>query len=258
FIAPVETVVGERAAGAPRPLARWLAAALSVAALLSLLYASRERWRARPQPAQRIMLAVLPFDNLSGDAGQEYLSDGMTDEMIAQVGRLRATGVGGIGRSSSMYFKGTARSAEQVGRELGVDYLLSGSIRRAGERIRVTAELVRVRDQLQLWNGSYDRELRDVIDLQSEVARAIAAELLVRLTSPDHTRPTGAQTGKPEAYESYLQGRYFGNRITLEAERKAVELFEKALVADPGYAPAWAFLGSALTMSAHMRGLPPK
>jgi TolB-like protein/Tfp pilus assembly protein PilF len=204
------------------------------------------------------MLAVLPFANLSGDVGQEYLSDGMTEELIAQVGRVHPGGLGVIGRSSSMHFKGKAMSVEQVGRELGVDYLLSGSIRRAGERIRVTAELVRVRDQVQVWNGSYDRELRDVIDLQIEVARAIAVEMPVSQTAQERARPASSRPVKPGAYESYLRGRRFWNEYTLESMRKAIEHFEKALAEDPGYAPAWAWLGSAVTIVAHMRGLPPK
>ncbi len=259
FIAPVESLAP------PTPLAarRWgllrpAAAALLTTALVVLLYAARERWPTRPPPTGRIMLAVLPFANLSGDVGQEYLSDGMTEEMIAQVGRVHPGGLGVIGRASSMHFKGKAKSVEQVGRELGVDYLLSGSVRRAGERIRVTAELVRVRDQVQLWNGSYDRELRDVIDLQIEVARAIAVEMPVRPTAEERARRASSRPVKPAAYESYLRGRYFWNEYTLEAERKAIEHFEKALAEDPGYAPAWAWLGSAVTIAAHMRGLPPK
>jgi TolB-like protein/DNA-binding winged helix-turn-helix (wHTH) protein/tetratricopeptide (TPR) repeat protein len=259
FIAPVEW--GVRPTAPPesgRTPPRLAAAALAVAAVLFLVYAARDRWPGRPQPAGRIMMAVLPFDNLSGDVGQEYLSDGMTEEMIAQVGRVDPGRLGVIGRASALHFKGKVKSAEEVGRELGVDYILSGSVRRAGARIRVTAALVRVKDQVQLWSRSYDRELRDVIDLQSDVARAIAAEIPVSLTAGERARLANSRPVKPDAYESYLQGRYQWNRINLEGERKAIAYFEKALAEDPGHAPTWAWLASAVTMTAHMGGLPPK
>jgi TolB-like protein/DNA-binding winged helix-turn-helix (wHTH) protein len=246
--------------GSGRRSSRGLVAGALVGAIVlaAAFHVARDRWRAGPGPVARLRLAVLPFDNLSGDAGQEYLSDGMTEEMITQVGHVHSGGLGVIGRGSAMYLKGKARSAEEAGRELGVDYVLSGSVRRAGDRIRVTAELLRVRDRLQLWNASYDRELKDALDVQSEVARAIAAELPLDLTEGERALLARSRPVKPAAYESYLQGRYCWNQVNLEAERKAIAHFERAVAEDPGYAPAWAWLGSAVTMTAHMGGLPPR
>src|SRR5205823_6036649 len=138
---------------------------------------------ARPGPTtqsgRRLTLAVLPFDNLSGDADQEYLSDGLTEEMITQLGRLENDRMRVLARSSTWKYKRAERDIGRIRRELGADYVLEGSVRRAGERVRITAQLVRVDDQSQVWAKTYERDLRDVLILQSEVAEAVARAIAV-------------------------------------------------------------------------------
>jgi TolB-like protein len=156
----------------------------------------------------RIMLAVLPFENLSGDPTEDYFSDGMTEEMIAQLGSLCPTRLGVIARTSSMKYKRSGKGIDQIGRELNVHYVLEGSVRRAGTRVRITAQLVQVCDQAQLWGASYERDLGDILKLQSQVAQAIAQEIRVKLPADEEIRLAGTRLIRPEAYVSYLKGRH--------------------------------------------------
>jgi TolB-like protein len=133
-----------------------------------------------PEP-RRVMLAVLPFENVGGDAEQEYFSDGLTDEMITALGRLNPGQLGVIGRTSSMRYKSALKSVADIGRELGVSHVLEGSVRRSGDRVRVTARLVRIADQIQAWTDSFDRTLDDMLAVQSEIAQAVAREVGVTL-----------------------------------------------------------------------------
>ncbi len=150
-----------------------------VAAVLLLVgYLERGRLWPRTAPsAQKVMLAVLPVQNLSGDPEQEYVSDGLTEEMIAQLGGLNPQQLGVIARTSSMVYKKTEKTVEQIGRELGVDYVVESSLRGTGDRIRVTAQLIRARDQTHLWARDYDHPLRDIVAVQDEVGRAIAQQI---------------------------------------------------------------------------------
>ena len=198
-----------------------------------------------PVVARRVMLAVLPFENLSGDAEQEYFSDGLTDEMIAQLGRLNPQRLGVIARTSAMKYKHTNKSIDLIGRELGVSYVLEGSVRRTPNRVRVTAQLIQVSDQTHLWADSYDRNVGDMLTLQSELAQAIANEIRVQLTPQEQARMASARSVNADAYEAYLRGRYFWNRRTRESLDKSVWYFGKALEVDPGYAPAYAGLADA-------------
>jgi TolB-like protein/DNA-binding winged helix-turn-helix (wHTH) protein/Tfp pilus assembly protein PilF len=262
FLGSVETVPHAFPA-APRETGdrkgrRLILAATGLAIVVGGLYGTLGRWSSTSGPVRPVMLVVLPFENLSQSPEEDYLSDGLTEEMIALMGRLHPGGLGVIGRASAMSYRNTRKRADEIGRDLGVDYLVSGSVRRTGARLRVTAELVRTRDQVQVWSASYDRELGDALDLQSELARAIVAEMPVRTAAAGSAPAARPQRVNPLAYESYLRGRYLLNRWTLEATREATASFERAVAEDPGYAPAWAFLGSALTVSAHMRGLAPK
>jgi TolB-like protein/DNA-binding winged helix-turn-helix (wHTH) protein/Tfp pilus assembly protein PilF len=208
--------------------------------------------------AARSTLVVLPFQNLSGDPEQEYFSDGMTEELIAQVGRLKPERLAVIGRASSMHYKGSTRRADEIGRELSADYILSGSVRRSGGRVRVTAALVDVRNQVQVWSESYDREAGDVLEVQGSVARAIASVLPLALTPVDKARLAPARSVRPEAYEDYLKGLYFWNRFTVEDEWKAVRSFEGAIEADPSFAAAHAGLASSYQILAVIGGLAPR
>ncbi len=212
-------------------------------------YVQWSRSRARPQPSgERLMLAVLPFENLTGDAGQDYFSDGLTEEMIAQLGHLDPQHLGVIGRTSVMHYKGTHEPLEQIGRELGVQYVLEGSVRRDANKVRVSAQLNQVRDQAHVWARQYDRELINLLALQGEIAQEIADG--IQLTLGDHKRIDSAHQAPltPNAYEAYdlyLKGRYFWNKRTPPGFQRAVEYFQQAVAKDPDYARAYAGLSDS-------------
>ncbi len=212
-------------------------------------YVQWSRSRARPQPSgERLMLAVLPFENLTGDAGQDYFSDGLTEEMIAQLGRLDPQCLGLIGRTSVMHYKDTHEPLQQIGRELGVQYVLEGSVRRDANKVRVSAQLNQVRDQAHVWARQYDRELINLLALQGEIAQEIADG--IQLTLGDHQRIDSAHQAPltPNAYEAYdlyLKGRYFWNKRTPPGFQRAVEYFQQAVAKDPDYARAYAGLSDS-------------
>jgi len=194
-----------------------------------------------------VVLAVLPFSNLTGDPGQEYFSDGLTEEMIAQLGQMDPNHMSVIARTSVMHYKGSSASLPQIGRELGVQYVLEGSVRRDSGRVRITAQLVRVKDQTPVWSREYDRELAGLLTLQHEVAQQVADEMQVTLGNK--AKPLAPSVAKPAtspgsyaAYDLYLQGRYFWNKRTTEGFQRAADLFQKAIERDPNYAPAYAGL----------------
>jgi len=215
-------------------------------------YVQWSRSRARPQPSgERLMLAVLPFENLTGDAGQDYFSDGLTEEMIAQLGHLDPQHLGVIGRTSVMHYKGTHEPLEQIGRELGVQYVLEGSVRRDANKVRVSAQLNQVRDQAHVWARQYDRELINLLALQGEIAQEIADG--IQLTLGDHKRIDSAHQAPltPNAYEAYdlyLKGRYFWNKRTPPGFQRAVEYFQQAVAKDPDYARAYAGLSDSYAL----------
>ena len=189
-----------------------------------------------PPAAPRIRLAVLPFENVGADPEQEFFADGLTEEMISELGRLSPGRLGIIARTSAMQYKHSSKRIDEIGKELGVEYILEGSVRRMESRSRITTQLVHVRDQTQLWSQSYDRELADILQVQREVAQRVADSLAFELLPESHTR---GRSVIPEAYEAYLRGRYFWNRGTEAAAWKAIEWFEKALERDPLYALAY-------------------
>ena len=204
------------------------------------------------------ILAVLPFENLSGDAGQDYFSDGLTEEMITQLGRLSPRQLGIIARTSVMQYKSTPRPVSDIARELGVSHVLTGSVRREGGRVRVTAQLIDARDQTHLWAGSYDRELVDILRLQSEVVQTIAEQIRLVLPAREQSRLDLAQRVMPEAYENYLRGRYLWNQRTRSAVEEAVRLFERAIAADPGSALPYAALGDCYVVLGSQLWIPPR
>jgi TolB-like protein/Tfp pilus assembly protein PilF len=210
-----------------------------------------------PEPA-KVVLLVLPFENLSGDADQEYFNDGLTDEMITQLGRLNPERLGVIARTSSMKYKGTRKSIAEIGRELGVSYVVEGSVRRAGTRVRVTAKLVQAADQTQLWAESYDRPCDDILILQSEVAQAIAREIRIKLTPREARRLAAASTVGMPAHEAYLKGRYFWNKRTEDALKKGIDHFQEAIALAPDYAAAYDGLSDSYVMLACRGVLPVK
>jgi TolB-like protein/tetratricopeptide (TPR) repeat protein len=191
---------------------------------------------------EKIMLAVVPFANLSPDPKQEFFSDGLTDEMIMQLGRTNPKKLGVIARTSAMRYKRTTKGVDQIGRELGVDYIIEGAVRRDGKRVRITAQLIRVRDQTHLWADSYERQLQDVLILQSELASAIASAVQVQLAMPIRSPAASERRVDPDAYEACLKARFFWNRRTREDLYRALEFFAQSIERDPNYAPAFAGL----------------
>ena len=198
--------------------------------------------------AGKIMLAVLPFENLTGDPQQDYFSDGLTEEMIAQLGNLEPNHLAVIARTSAMQYKDTHKDARQIGLELGVDFILEGSVRREGDRVRITAQLVRTKDQTHIWANSYDRNLHDILTLQNDVSSAIAAEIRMSLTAQSGARLASASPRDPDAYEAYLEGRYFWNKRSKAGYLKAIEYFGQAIARDPNYARAYAGLADAYAL----------
>ncbi len=190
--------------------------------------------------AKKTMLAVLPLENLSADPEQEYFSDGLTEEMITQLGRLHPQSLGVISRTSAMHYKGTDKRVDEIGQELGVSYILEGSVRREANRVRITAQLIQVSDQTHLWAESYERDVAAVFAVQSEVASCIARSLEVELLPAQETRQASASSIDPEAHETYLKGRYNMSKRTPEGLQKGLEYFQRAIEKDPGYALAYA------------------
>jgi TolB-like protein/DNA-binding winged helix-turn-helix (wHTH) protein/Tfp pilus assembly protein PilF len=221
--------------------------ATGTVALLFVVYLVRPHVRPQAIPASgKIMLAVLPFENLGGDPGQEFFSDGMTEEMITNLGGLHPERLGVIARTSAMRFKHASISLQQVGQDLGVQYVLEGSVQRSGDRVRITAQLIQVSDQTHIWAQTYDRNLRDVFAIQTEVARAIADEISLKLP-PEQRRPRGPSAVDPEAFAFYLNGRYFSHRGS-DGIPRAVENFQRAIAKDPDYALAYSGLADAYTV----------
>lgn len=206
----------------------------------------------------RTMLVVLPFENLTAGERYDYFSEGLTEEMITELARLSPERLGVIARTSAMQFKSTAKNIAQIGSELGVSHVLEGSVRRVGERVRITAQLIRVSDESHLWAQSYERGLHDVLEVQAEVARAVAREIQIKLTPHEQRRLDREKTRSinSQAYELYLRGRHFWYRRTEEGIRKSIECFEEALRYDPGFAAAYDGISDAHTMLA-CRGMTP-
>jgi TolB-like protein/tetratricopeptide (TPR) repeat protein len=190
--------------------------------------------------SKAIRMAVLPFANLSGDPEQEYLSDGLTQEMIAQLGRLHPETLSVIARTSVMRYKNGTTPVDQIGRELKVDYVLEGSARREGGRVRISAELIHTGDQTQLWADSFEREMSGILALQNDVARRVAESLAVELLSSERTRLAQARAVNPEAYDAALRGRAQVGTLTPAGLDAAERYFELALEKDPGSAIAHA------------------
>jgi TolB-like protein/Flp pilus assembly protein TadD len=192
------------------------------------------------------MLAVLPFENLSEDERQEYFADGLTEEMTAQLGQLQPAKLGVIARTSTVRYKRTKETAAQIGRELGVDYLLAGSVRRAGERVRVIAQLVNATDQTQLWSETYERPVTDVLGIQREIADHLTRSLSIQLL-PERTISSAPDPVNPESYDKYLLGLHEIGKGTREGGSKAIEYFKQALAKNPENARIHAALAQAYT-----------
>jgi len=185
-------------------------------------------------------LAVLPLENLSRDPEQEYFADGMTEALITDLAKIGALKV--ISRTSVMRYKGTAKSLPEIASELNVEGILEGSVLRAGERVRITAQLIHAASDTHVWAESYDRDLRDVLALQSDVARAIAREIQVKLKPQEKARLAPTRRVNPEAHDALLKGNHHWTKWTREGLEKGAEHFRRAIEIDPNFAPAYAGL----------------
>jgi serine/threonine protein kinase/Tfp pilus assembly protein PilF len=218
------------------------APAAALAVLLALNVGGVRKFLFGPGTAsfQAVRLAVLPFANLSGDPQQEYFSDGLTQEMISQLGRLHPQSLSVIARTSVMRYKNSNTPIDQIGRELGVTYVLEGSAQREGSRVKVTAELIQVKGQSQLWADTYEREMSGILVLQSDVAGKVAGALAIRLLPSEKAQLTDVKSINPEAYDAYLKGLQYYIKLTKPDLDTAESYFNTALQRNPNYAAAYA------------------
>lgn len=264
FTAPVRLVDApepERLTGAPvqagapdrgrvRAFA-WIGAAL-LAALAAGVASYSVFHRAR-SPAHRAMLVVLPVQNLTGDSSRDYVTDGFTEELIAQLGSLNPADLGVIARTSSMAYKTRTKTAAQIGRELHVDYALECSLRESPGEARFTAQLIRTRDETHIWAHSFERPAGELLELQRELARTIADEIRINATPQGKTRLSTPSHVNPDAYDAFIQGRYHWNERSAKELRTAIAYYQQAIDKDSDFAPAYVGLADSYSMLATMR-----
>ncbi len=221
---------------------------ISVFVLLGLM-AALTTWKLhswnRPSPAVR-SLAVLPFESLSSDASQDYFADGMTDELISDLGQISALRV--ISRTSVMAYKHARKPLPEIARELNVDAVVEGTVLRSGDQVRITAQLIEASSDKHLWSQSFEGELRDTLALQNKVARAIADQIRINLNPQEQTALKKVRVVNPEAYESYLKGRYFWNKRTADGLKVALAYFNQAIEEDLKYAQAYSGLADTYAL----------
>ena len=220
-----------------------LAVALAVGLAILSVFLFRSHGHA-PTPIRS--LAVLPLENLSGDASQKYFSDGMTDQLITDLAQISALKV--ISRTSVMVYEGARKPLPQIARELHVDAVVEGTVLRAGDQVRITAQLIDASTDKHLWSQSYEGELKDTLALQDRVARAIAEQIQINLTPREQAALKSVRVVNPEAYESYLKGRFFWNKRTADGLRVALAYFNQAIEEDPKYAQAYSGLADTYAL----------
>ena len=273
FLAPVESVrpedgmsaVGEVTLDNPVPAPKepphsddghtlepvhWLLGHKKSVFALLLVLAILTAWMLRPKNSQSQAirsLAVLPLENLSGDPSQDYFSDGMTDELITELGQI--SGLRVISRTSVMTYKGARKPLPQIARELNVDTVVEGTVLRSGNQVRIIAQLIEAPADKHLWSQSYEGDVRQTLTLQRQVARAIAEEIHIELTSHERDVLKSVKTVNPDAYEAYLKGRYFWNKRTADGMKKAIDYFNQAIEKDPSYAQAYAGLTDSYALA---------
>jgi TolB-like protein/DNA-binding winged helix-turn-helix (wHTH) protein/cytochrome c-type biogenesis protein CcmH/NrfG len=240
----VQTGLVQTSASSPKKAFRLWSLSLAVVLIITATLVSQHLWRTRGNSSQKVMLAVLPFANMSGDANNEYFADGFTEEMITQLGQVQPARLGVIARTSAMRYKSTQLSAAQICQELGVNYLLEGSVRQAGDRVRITAQLIQASDQTHLWAESYDAPLTDVLHLQQDIATRITNSLRLELLPAQGGAVSNAHLD-PAAYRDYLLGLNESSKGTRAGEEKAIEYFQTAIAAEPGNARFYAALAEA-------------
>jgi TolB-like protein/DNA-binding winged helix-turn-helix (wHTH) protein/Tfp pilus assembly protein PilF len=225
----------------------WLIGALALVIIISLSILSVRRSRSRAPASTGIRsIAVLPLDNLSGDASQNYFADGMTDELITDLAQISALRV--ISRTSVMLYRGAHKPLPQIARELNVDAVVEGTVLRSGDQVRITAQVIEASTDKHIWSQSYEGELRDTLALQNRVASAIADQIRINLTPREQAALKSAKAVNPEAYQSYLKGRYFWNKRTSDGLRAALAYFNQAIEEDPNYAQAYSGLADTYAL----------
>ena len=243
---PEATALRTKGSGHRRPV--W--AMLSLLAVVAL--AGSLAWRhfstGRARASSRVMLAVLPVQNLSGDPEREYISDGLTEELIAQLGNLNPATLGVIARTSSMAYKRTTKTVDQIAKDLAVDYVLEASLRQSGNRLRITAQLIRTNDQIHIWAHDYDSAASDIVTLQDDLGRAVASQIKLQLTPEGRERLARSRQQNPEAYQLYLKGRFYWNTRSKEGLEKALDFFQKALEKNPEDARAYAGMADSYNL----------
>src|ERR1700736_834952 len=244
----------------PKAPKHWRNVAAMAALTVILAAATYTSWRhfsgMTPPRSHKIMLAVLPFKNLTGDPNKEYLADGLTEETISQLGRLNPEQLGVIARTSVMGYKHKDERLDQIGRDLSVQYVLENSLRESGDHMRLTAQLIQVKDQTHLWAQDYDYPAKDVLNVEDEVAKAVAHEIRVLLTSKQQAELAQSHPVNPEAFDAYLQGYYFFERDTNKDTDMAAKYYELATQLDPSYALAWVGLSQARNRQVNMGLIP--
>jgi len=223
--------------------------------LAALVYA----WYTREKPRPAVLsIMVLPLANLSSDPEQEYFADGITDALIGDLAKI--SGLHVISRTSSMHYKGTKKSLPEIARELKVDAVVEGTVQRSGDRVVIRAQLIHAATDVHLWVQDYEREMRDVLDLQSEIAQAIARQIRIRMTPDEEARLASPHPVRPKAFDLYLQGRYlYWNKRTEENLDKAIEHFQNAIKEDSSFAQAYTGLADCYNAlgTVMVSGLPP-
>src|SRR5258706_2578786 len=236
---------------------RWRITVVFGSVAVALIVAGYIAWRRysalAPPRSERIMLAVLPFQNLTGDPKQEYLADGLTEEMIAQLSRLHPEQLGVIARTSVMGYKHGDQRLDQIGRDLSVQYVLENSLRGSGDHLRVTVQLLQVKDQSHLWAQDYDYRPRDILSLEDDVAKAVAREIQIRLSPQQQADLKRLRLVNAEAFDAYMEGRFFLDRDSAGDLNSAASYFEQAIQLDSSYALAWVGLSRALFRQADRR-----
>jgi TolB-like protein/DNA-binding winged helix-turn-helix (wHTH) protein/Tfp pilus assembly protein PilF len=247
----------------PSPAQHWAilvgaVVVVAIAAAAGYLHWSRPAATAQPASGKHLV-AVLPFENLTGDAEQDYFIDGLTAEIIVQLGSSDPQHLGVIARTSVMRYKKSVEQVRRIAGDLGVDYVLEGSVRRDAGKVRITAELIQARDQTHVWARDYDRELGSPLAIQGEVAREVSDEIQTVLGDRKAVEPVGQKlsAASREAREFYIRGRYFWNKRSGEGFRHAVGFFQQAIAKDPNYAPAYAGLSDCyVLMNSYFIGPP--
>ena len=204
-------------------------------ALIGLVYALYTKAKPDPDPVTASSIMVLPLENLSGDPEQEYFADGVTDALIGDLAKIGGLHV--ISRTSSMHYKGTKKSLPDIANEIKVDVIVEGTVQRSGDRVVIRAQLIQAATDRHLWVRVYEREMRDILDLQSEIAQAIAREVQIKMTPAEQQRLATSHQVSPKAFDQFLQGRYlYWNKRTEENLNKAIAHFQNAIKEDPSFA----------------------